>query len=212
MANKPYQDEDWLREQYVEKGRTVTDIAEQFDMTNPGITHWMDKYGIERRSNKEAQKPDKPYTDEEWLLEQYLEKENSLHDIAAECDVTGAVILKWARRFDIPRRNTTDHFKNNEVTTAYVSGDFGGLPGGYIRYQARVPNTDTPKSVHEHQLVMLREGADPHKVFSDGEYNIHHKNGIKWDNREENLELITATEHRKHHNKDRERTDTGEYK
>jgi len=211
MANKPYQDEDWLREEYVEKGRTVTDIAEQFDMTNPGITHWMDKYGIERRSNKEAQKPDKPYTDEEWLREQYLEKENSLHDIAAECDVTGAAILKWARRFDIPRRNTADHLKNSEVTVHEERGEVGKLPGAWITYQVNSVDNKSTKSVKEHQLVMLREGADPEKVFSNGEYHVHHKNGIRWDNRLENLELITATEHAKHHTEQRTRTDTGEF-
>lgn len=50
-----------------------------------------------------------------------------------------------------------------------------------------------------HQLLVIAEGADPHKVFSDGDYNVHHKNHIPWDNRPENVELLTKAEHNSEH-------------
>lgn len=54
--------------------------------------------------------------------------------------------------------------------------------------------------VSVHQLVMLREGHDPHKIFAGRDkWHIHHKNEVPWDNRAENLELLTPKEHAKRH-------------
>lgn len=50
-----------------------------------------------------------------------------------------------------------------------------------------------------HQLTVIAEGADPYKVFSGGDYNVHHKNHIPWDNRPENVELLTKAEHNSEH-------------
>lgn len=58
--------------------------------------------------------------------------------------------------------------------------------------------------VSVHQLVMLREGHDPHKIFAGvDKWHIHHKNKVAWDNRPENLELLTPKEHAKRHGLDK---------
>jgi len=62
-----------------------------------------------------------------------------------------------------------------------------------------------------HQLLAIAEGADPHKVFSDGAYHCHHKNGLRWDNRPCNVELKKAEQHIGDHTQERERTETGEW-
>lgn len=45
-----YKDEDWLWQEYVGKGRTTTDIADDFDVTHQTINYWLDKFGIEKRT------------------------------------------------------------------------------------------------------------------------------------------------------------------
>lgn len=209
MAPAKYKDESWLRSQYWDKGRTLKDMGEECGVSRSTITDWMDKYGIERRSNSDAQQPDGKYTQEQWLRKQYVTEERSLHDIAAECGVTAATVLKWARRFDIERRGTAEHLENNSVAFQISDSDLGRLPGGWIRYGVKIG--ERYKQVKEHQLVAIREGADPHKVFSGGEFHVHHKNGIRWDNRPENLELMDGGKHIQHHTKERQRTETGEF-
>jgi transposase len=46
---KMYRDENWLREQYVVGGRTMTDIANEFGITAMSIQNWLDKYNIPTR-------------------------------------------------------------------------------------------------------------------------------------------------------------------
>lgn len=49
-----------------------------------------------------------------------------------------------------------------------------------------------------HQLVAIAEGHDPYKVFSRS-HHVHHINEIEWDNRPENLQLLSRSEHLRMH-------------
>ena len=45
-----YHDKDWLHEEYVVKGRTMADIANQFSITPMSIHQWLGKHDIATRS------------------------------------------------------------------------------------------------------------------------------------------------------------------
>jgi len=64
--------------------------------------------------------------------------------------------------------------------------------GGYVRV------SDGRDVARVHQLLAIADGFDPEDVFSDNTV-IHHKNEIKWDNRVENIEMMTNSEHTKYH-------------
>lgn len=53
----------------------------------------------------------------------------------------------------------------------YISGE------GYAHYQVQV--NGTTYTVQEHQLVAILHGADPMKVFSNGDYHVHHKHSVE---------------------------------
>lgn len=48
--SKPYWNKDWLYKEYVENFRSAADIANQFDITEAAILHWLRKHKIKRRN------------------------------------------------------------------------------------------------------------------------------------------------------------------
>lgn len=56
--------------------------------------------------------------------------------------------------------------------------------------------------VYVHQLVAIADGADPNELFG-GPYQIHHSNGVPWDNRPSNIETKHISKHTSDHQKEK---------
>lgn len=52
--SKPYWSKDWLHSEYVVKGRSLGEIATEFNVTEPAIRFWARKHGIPMRTTSEA--------------------------------------------------------------------------------------------------------------------------------------------------------------
>jgi transposase-like protein len=53
MASHPLlTDEDWLREQYVERGRTLSDIGDELGCHPQSVLGWLRRHGIETGSRR----------------------------------------------------------------------------------------------------------------------------------------------------------------
>lgn len=87
-----------------------------------------------------------------------------------------------------------------KVADGYVSlelvrtGDSEDDPGkSYLRWRDR--SNGTQDTVYVHQLSAIAAGYDPYKVFSNGEYETHHKDDLPENNARENLELLRKEDH-----------------
>lgn len=92
-----YRSEIWLRKQYIDENRSLTDIADSCNVSTATIMRWRDKLNIQKKKQL--------YESEHWLREQYIDKDRSLADMARECDVTHVTIRNWLNKFGIYKGN-----------------------------------------------------------------------------------------------------------
>lgn len=104
----PWCDESWLRKHYVKIGKSAPEIAEEFDVSTTIIYERLDDYDIERRtsgSKGKKWKDQRKHTKEEYLREEYVEKNRTGSEIAEECGVSCDVIYHWMDKHGIDRKN-----------------------------------------------------------------------------------------------------------
>lgn len=127
---------------------------------------------------------DAPWRDERVIRELYWGREMSQSEIGEKLGCSPSTVSDWLERHDIPVRDLGEVLRVERAAFTHDSD-------GYERLCAR------ETGVCVHQLLAIADGADPHDVF-DG-HDVHHRNGIPWDNRAENLEVMTHAEHARHH-------------
>jgi len=104
MGSKKYHDPEWLREKYHGEIMTLKEIADECGVSRTTISDWLDRHGIDKRTQKETQRLRNAgkHTDREWLAEQYHAHKRSLEDISTECDVDAVTIMNWMERQNDP--------------------------------------------------------------------------------------------------------------
>lgn len=133
----------------------------------------------------------KPYRDKDWLIEHYHRRRMSFSQVADEAGVAIATIQRWMDKHNIESRSRGTQL-SREVSLVEDSR-------GYERwYNSHNGETST---CYVHQLLAIAKGNDPHEVFG-GESETHHLNGIKWDNRPENVVLLSRNDHQEIHRDD----------
>jgi len=194
--DRPWTDADRLRRMYHEKRMNQGEIADELGTIPSVISEWMERHGIEARDHSESkinEMGEKPWHDEERLRRMYHDKEMSLRQMASDLGCDSSIVRRWMDRFNIERRSRVEAVRS-PVARYYTD------TGGYEQWST-TENCDTVH-VAVHQLLAIAKGASPQDVFS-GEHHVHHDNEIPWDNRPENIEVLTVSEHRSIHAKRR---------
>lgn len=184
-----WKDEDVLRELYYEEGLGMGEIGDRLGCSNVTVANWMDRFGLERRSQSEAQRRYDELADGEWLREKYVEGEMTAPEVAELIGCTKSAVHCALENFDLPK-----HSQGIKAKSIHPTFD---MNRGYMRATAHYygdEETET-RSVRIHRLVAVAE----HGFDAVCGMHVHHENGIKWDNRPGNLQIIDAGEHQRIH-------------
>ena len=134
---------------------------------------------------------DYPWDSKQKLEELYHDRENTLKEIGEMKEVSITTVHRKMAQAGVAtngpgRRAKKPTYRTSKDGIEEVSG--------------------THESVPIHRLIMVAE----HGYNSVVNRDVHHKNGIKMDNRPSNLELITPSQHTTLHN--RQSVDDGQVK
>jgi len=191
-----YKDAEKLRSLYWDEGHTLPEIAELADASTTTIWEWMKRHDIKRRKSGTAlgeggDSPDDPieHTDEAVLRELYIDKGLSLKEISELSDVRHQTIRHHMKKNGIERRDKVSSSREKSRV------EYAGVQMASNGYMYWNDYWGGRTRVAIHRLLSVSEyGFD-----EVADKAIHHKNGIRWDNRPENIQPMTPSEHAKHH-------------
>lgn len=124
-----------------------------------------------------------PWRSEETLRDLYINKGLSTREVGKELGTSGRTITEWLHRHNIKTR-AKGRYKQDHTLLTQNSYE--------IIHEDSTDNGDITK--HHRLLAVAKYGFD-----SVSDKVVHHRNGVKWDNRPDNIELLTEEEHSRLH-------------
>lgn len=192
-------DKSWLSERYVDSAMSAQRIADEVGngCTKFAVYNALTKFGVKRRPHS-SQFP--LLNDKEWLRQKYETEQLSTVQIAELVGSTVGNVGSHLRSAGIPLRNPKEGLRvrfeggrSGEQAANWKGGR--RETGKYIIVYAPEHPRARAGAMFEHVLVAEQKIG---RFIRPGEV-VHHVNEDTHDNRPENLEVLTRSEHVKTH-------------
>ena len=183
---------------YVVEGRTLEEMCSVLGVKSPiTVGKVLRSFEIDTYKNGLKKKQTMHGMDEDefrnYLIREY-QSGNSMPVIAEKLGVTPSCIRKYFVKYSIMQRHENSFYSKGEKSCRWKGGRRSRE--GYISvYCPDHPYAAADNSVYEHRLVVEKEIG---RYLTKDEF-VHHINGIKDDNRIENLVILTNSEHARLH-------------
>lgn len=196
-----YKDDETLRNMYWGDGMAVSDIGDHFKQHRNTVTYHMDKHDISRRSDSAAKRvqwdrdSDHKEVTEDFLREEYIQKQQSPRAIADKVGCSKNKIDRRLSEHDIPRRSRSEAAR---VRNSREPASFRINEDGYVESRTWFDG-------ERYSILIHRLAAVAWFGYDEVAGNVvHHRNGMKRDNREDNFEVMSLQEHSRMHALERE--------
>ena len=185
----PWKNEDILHDLYVNQKLTVHTIGDQFGVSGATISYWLKKFELPVRNNGRT-RDSYPWRDADLMKRLYVDERLSTTQIGKKFDCTSKTVSKWLDRHGIDARSKKESNLIRDLgdpVPYQVAGNY--YPAWRHTYDGDV------SVVAIHRLLAVAEFGYDAVV----DKHVHHKNSIRWDNRTENIGLLTPSEHARSH-------------
>lgn len=153
----------------------------------------------------------KEHQNKDWLFDAYCNKKMTTYAIADKCGCSDVTVGNYMRKFGMPLRPASENkklayqqnpnlknntpFKVGEKHIFWKGGRQKDSKNGYVRiYRPGYFNNNNPY-VLEHRFIMEQHLG---RKLKSNEF-VHHINGVRDDNRIENLEILDIPSHSRKH-------------
>jgi len=193
--DRPYRDKDVLTRLYWDEYLSQKEVAAVLDADPATISRWMDKFDIRKRTNSERQVAHRKLLDEEWLRDKYHGEMLSITEVSELLDISRMPVQRALDRHGIEAHG-------HGYKVANLHAGYRMAPTGYMVSYAHYYDENGDQKQDEVRIHRLMAVAE-HGVDAVAGMEVHHKNGVTFDNRPENLELLSKADHAKHHFEER---------
>jgi len=113
-----------------------------------------------------------------------------------------------SEKYNVPRDGLQEVFERFDVKTRRT-GNHASYRTNYNGYESWLSNDPdgVERLMKVHRLLAIAEFG----IESVKDKHVHHKNGIPWDNRPDNIETITNSKHLAEHYEEREIDENGRF-